>query len=1024
MPRFLPLACSLLVSLLPAADGLAGTVLAEGYSVRVWQTEDGLPQNMVTAAVQTRDGYLWFGTYSGLVRFDGERFLIFDSGNTPGLRDRRVTSLFEDAQGTLWIGHDAGIVTRCREGRFEPFSLSSGIPGDQVIGLGSDETGQLWAMRKNGSIDSLAARGVRLESLIGPDLPRVMAWTRSERGRIWVAENGRGAYLADGGVKVITFDEPSRDHYVFGIAAAADGGAWILCDDRIRKWEDGRWTEDRGSFPWPGGPLTCSSELRDGTLAVGTVYSGLYLVYRDGRRPAHFDHGNGLPQNWVRFLSEDREGNLWVGTGSAGLVSIHATAFSALNAPDQWRNCSVLSVAPGRGGGLWIGTDGASLYHYSGGKWEHYGEAEGLPNNYIPAVTESREGEVWAGHFWWGSPFRLENGRFVRPGYVDEQSSPVFALLEPPGSDELLVGNRDGLLKLSGGRATWLVKSPSGAAGAACAIARDANGGIWCGFEEGGLARLADGRLSFFSRKDGLASDAVRCLLSDPDGSLWIGTADAGLCRFKDGRFSAVGVDQGLADKIVCCILDDGVGNLWLSTHHGLQRVPKRELTRCADGLIPAISGQTYDHHDGLPSSEFIGGLQSAGCKTSDGRLWFASSKGLIGVDPNRIEANPVPPPVVIESLLVDGETAPVLNGTVPEQLSPDQQRLEFRFSGLSFVAPNKVRFKYRLDRIDKAWVDAGARRTAYYSHLPSGSYRFRVIACNNDGVWSPDGASLAFTVAPFFWETWWFVSSCILGAGAAVALLARHLTRRRMQRQIERMERQHEIERERARIAQDIHDDVGASLSRIAMLSQPARGALAEPERTGAMLSRIYTTAREVTRSLDEIVWAVDPRHDTLDSLVDYMGKFAQSFLAAAQVRCRLDLPVEVPAWPLMAETRHNLFLAFKEALNNAVKHAAASEVRISFRLHPDSFALIVQDNGRGFDVARAVPAEADRISPGSGLSNMRDRLVRIGGRCEISSEQGRGTSVALIAPAADQALRPSDPSLPSHQSPSQPAS
>ncbi|OQB90903.1 MAG: Sensor histidine kinase LiaS [Verrucomicrobia bacterium ADurb.Bin122] len=316
----------------------------------------------------------------------------------------------------------------------------------------------------------------------------------------------------------------------------------------------------------------------------------------------------------------------------------------------------------------------------------------------------------------------------------------------------------------------------------------------------------------------------------------------------------------------------------------------------------------------------------------------------------------------------------------------------------MSFVEPNKVLFKYRLDGIDQSWVEAGNRRTAFYSRLPAGTYRFRVIACNNDGVWNTEGATLSFTVAPFFWQTWWFIGACSLAASVAIAAFARHISRRRMQRKIERMERQHEIERERARIAQDIHDDLGASLSRIAMLSQPGRGALTEPAHTTAMLARIYNTARDLTRSLDEIVWAVDPKHDTLDSLVDYMGKYAHDFLITANVRCRLDLPIDVPPWPLTAEARHNLFLAFKEALNNAVRHSSCDEVRISLALHADSFELVVHDNGHGIEPAsNEAPAPGGRIASGNGLQNMRKRIARIGGRFEISSQAGAGTTVSF---------------------------
>jgi signal transduction histidine kinase/ligand-binding sensor domain-containing protein len=992
------LAVLTLVLLPLAVSGFAATFLAEGYAVRVWQTEDGLPQNLVTSAAQTRDGYLWFGTWTGLARFDGERFQAYNSTITPGLQDRRISCLFEDAQGTLWIGTESGVITRYHDGRFEPALLSSGAVGEKVIGLGSDEQGRLWAMRQNGAIDSLDQKIDRIPSLIAPALPEEMAWTRNERGNICVAQNGRAARLVDGRLSPISFP-PSQQYgnAVSGIAAAADDALWILSNNRIRKWANGGWVEDRGGFPWPPGPVACGLELRDGTLAVGTIYSGLYLIFRDGRRPAHIDRRNGLPQNWVRFLYEDREGNLWVGAGTAGLASIHVTAFSVLDSPDQWQGCTVLAVAPGRDGSLWIGTDGATLYHYSAGKWQHFGADEGLPNGYIPAVTESPDGEVWLGHFWWGSPYHLKNGHFVRPASVDEKLSPVFALLAPPGTDELLVGNRDGLLQLKDDRSTWLIKAPDASAGAALAIAWDRRGGIWCGFEEGGLARLADGKLTIFHRQDGLASDSVRCLFSDDD-SLWIGTADGGLSRFKNGRFANLGVAQGLVDSFIGYILADDLGYLWLSTHHGLQRIAKDELNRCADGAIPRVSGQIYDQYDGLPTIELTGGLQAAGCKTADGRLCFANNKGLLVVDPARIKPNPAIPPVVVESLLVDGNSVPFLHGSVSERLPPDHKRLEFRYSGLSFVAPNKVLFKYRLDGIDRDWIDAGSKRTAFYSRLPAGTYRFRVIACNNDGMWNTAGAALAFTVAPFFWQTWWFISACALAVLAAVAVLVRYLTRRRMQRRIEQLERAQAIERERARIAQDIHDDVGASLTRIAMLSQPARQEREQTQQTAAVLSRIYSTAGETTRALDEIVWALDPRHDTLDSLVGYMGKFAQDLLSAANIRCRLELPVEVPAWPLTAEVRHNLFLAFKEVLNNALRHAHATEVHLSLLVRSDGFVLIVKDNGRGFDPSHREAAPAGRIASGHGLLNIERRLARIGGRFEISSAAGQGTRVSFI--------------------------
>ena len=992
--------------------GLPASLPGGGYSIRSWQTEDGLPTNTLSSAVQTRDGYLWFGTYAGLARFDGEGFRVFSAGNTPTIGDGRITCLFEDPQGTLWIGHETGVITRYQNNRFESFTLHSPTALEKVTAIGSDETGRLWAARANGAVDAVSD-SAHLPSLIAPELPAIMSWNRSARGNIWLSENGQLARLTDGKLATMPVTTDNRSDYVLCVAPSARGGAWLVCADRgIRRWQDGHWVEDRGEYPGPRGSVSCSLELRDGTFVLGTIYSGLYFVFNDGRPPVHFDQTNGLPQNWVRFLYEDREGNLWVGSGSAGLAAIHQSPFSVLNSPDQWQGRTVLSVAPGKNNSLWIGTEGSGIYHFSNEKWTHYGEAEGLESQYVWAVDEDPAGQVWAGYYWWGGPSRLFNGRFVRPDKLDARSSQVLALETSSTNGEVLVGNRDGLMRLTDNGTTWLYKSEPGSSADVCTIVRDGQGVIWFGMAQGGLGRVVGEKVSIFRRKDGLSSDAVQCLLVDRDsGALWIGTADGGLNRFKNGKFATIGTAQGIIDNAICHLLDDGLGYMWLSTRHGIMQIAKAELDRGADGLSGWLYGKIYDRSYGLPTLEFTGGRQGAGCKTSDGRLWFTTSKGLVTIDPSRIPSNPTPPPIIIDSFAVDSASVTFSGGIVAEALQPEHERLEIHYAGLSFVAPSRVLFKYRLEGVDKDWVPAGDRRTAYYSHLPAGAYRFRVVGCNDDGVWNDEGASLAFTVAPFFWQTWWFLGSCALVALSTVAWLVRFLTRRRMLRRLEELERLHAIERERACIARDIHDDLGGNLTRIAILSQPAREKIREPHQAAKLLSGIYSVAHDGIRALDEIVWAVDPQHDTLDSLVSYMGKYAQDFFEAANIRCFLDFPIELPSWPVGAETRHNLFLAFKETLNNTLKHAAATEVHISLSFQPDAFVLAVKDNGRGFDPQHQPSADDSRITGGHGLPNLERRLAAIGGRCEIKTSAGEGTRVAFIVAVPAENVRASPP-------------
>jgi signal transduction histidine kinase len=565
------------------------------------------------------------------------------------------------------------------------------------------------------------------------------------------------------------------------------------------------------------------------------------------------------------------------------------------------------------------------------------------------------------------------------------------------------IGTANGLLRYQGGKLAAYGEQEGLELPDVRAIAQATDGTVWFGMNGGGLGRLREGTLKQFRKRDGLSSDFLQTLKLDADGTLWIGTSGGGLDRLRNEHFAAISRTNGLADDVICHIEDDGRGYFWMSSHNGIMRVSKTELNGCADGRTNWVDCLTYSKGEGLPTLECSGGMQPAGCKTADGRLWFPTSKGLVAIDPSDVKKNQLAPPVVIEEILVDGKPVPEpRNAELPLQIPPGRHRFEFHFTGLSFTVPEKVHFKHRLDGLEQDWSEPDAKRSADYGYIAPGDYTFEVVACNNDGVWSERGASLRFTLLPFFWQTWWFRALAILSGGAAVAATVIFAMRRRLERRLERLEQQRALERERARIAKDIHDDLGASLTRISMLSQSARSEL-DHSAAASDLDRIYETSRELTRAMDEIVWAVNPQHDTLDSLATYLGKFAQDFLAAAHIKCRLDVPMQLPAWPLTAEIRHNLFLAFKEALNNAVKHAHTTEVWISLAINGMGFTLQLEDKGRGFapeSAGNGSPRDPERLSGGYGLVNMRRRLTEIGGRCEIQSTSGAGTRVSFVVP------------------------
>jgi signal transduction histidine kinase/ligand-binding sensor domain-containing protein len=959
------------------------------YVVRGWRTDDGLPQNAVTAVLQTGDGYIWVGTYSGLARFDGMRFTVFNGGNTPALRSGRVTSLLQDSTGTLWIGSETGeLTTYSPDGQFQAMDMGHSWGRRKIIAMVADQDDLIWLADGDGTMMRLKD-GLRLESQPG-SAAHLASVAGDRQGHIWVIHNGVASALEQGHLNP-KFDEDFSRAYVQGICPSRQGGILLASQGTLSRIS-GTASNAIGAAPWGFSPLTAMIETQEGWLAAGTQAQGIFIGAPNGQF-LNLCRTNQLPSDWISSLCEDREGNLWIGTGGSGLFMIHQANMLALNPSDQWQERPVLCVTSGKNGALWVGTEGAGLYRLQDGQWSHYGVEAGIANLFVWSVCEDAASHLWIGT-WDGGLLGRTGDRFdpVPAGAATTRVTALFC----DGADQLWAGTGVGLLHRQDEKMAWLTPCGTTPLSDVRCVVDDGQGTLWFGMLGGGLGCLEKTRLRLFHKQDGLSSDFVQTLRPDKDGSLWIGTFGGGLNRLKHGRFSAIGTAQGLADDIVCWMEDDDLGNYWISSHAGIMRVAKRELDLCADGKQSSVHCLCFGKGDGLPTLEFSGGLQPAGCKTPDGRLWFASNKGLVMVNPRDLKLNALAPPVVIEAVAIDGHAKPefVQNALGrPLRIAPGRHRLEFLYTGLSLAAPEKVRFRYRLEGLDNEWTEAGAKRSASFEYVPPGQYVFHVLACNDAGVWNEKGAAVGFVLLPYFWQTWWFGTSvAALGMGVVGAGVWQG-TRRRMRRKMEALERQKAVEHERSRIARDIHDELGSHLTRITMLSEPARH---EPDASHPGITdvrQIYDIARALTRTMDEIVWAVNPHHDTPEGLVNYLEQFALEFLGAAGIRCRLDLPMELPAWPLTAETRHNLFLALKEALHNAVKHAGATEVRIALTVDTRTLTLSVEDNGRGFD-----PAASN--STGNGLENMRRRLEQIRGGCEIVSEPGHGVKIVFVVP------------------------
>ncbi|HUC84110.1 MAG TPA: two-component regulator propeller domain-containing protein [Candidatus Acidoferrales bacterium] len=964
---------------------LATEASSRDFFLRSWKTDQGLPGNAVTSIVQTQDGYVWLATYAGLARFDGVRFTVFSSANTPALQSDRLTSLFADRHGDLWIGHERGDLTRYHEGRFESFSFHQPGARRKISAIGEDEAGEIWMLNEEGTL--IRARDGASCALFNDNGEAGMA--QDENGRIWVASGGKLAELNRQHLLLETNDLAGS--YVQGICSSARGGLWVAGDGRVRRWQSGRWVQDAGTNPCVT-LITAMLETRSGNIAMGAVESGLYILSPSAGL-LHFGRAEDFPQDWIRCLCEDREGTLWVGAGNGGLVALRAGHVKMFAPPDHWQGRVPLSAAVARDGSVWVTTEGAGVYQFLDGAWSHFGESTGLSNQFDWCVSEDAHRRLWVGS--WGSGmYQKIDGSFEMPPGLENVKVPMAAILHAHDG-VTWIGTVNGLIRYQDGAIQWYGEREGIKVPDVRTIAETPDGVLWFGTLGGGLGRLQNGAAQQYGKRDGLASDYVQCLHACADGTLWIGTYGGGLTRLRNGRFAKINSLSGLPDNFICGIEEDSHENLWIGTHAGIVRVAKKSLDDVAEGRSSQIECQTFGKGEGMSSIECSGGLQPSVCKTADGSIWFPTSAGLAVVNPNATPPPHRPVPSIIEEVQAAGRNLDLTRTNAgPLAIPPGWQRLAFRYTGLSFIAPDKIQFQYRLDGWEKTWEDAGTKRVVEYSYLPPGPYRFHVRASNNDGIWDDNDATFNFTVLPHFWQTWWFYAGTTLLATGVVASVVWQVSRRRMRRRLEAAEYQQAVERERTRIAKDIHDHLGANLTRISLLSQSAHGELQNPAQAAGQLERIYETSRELTRSMDEIVWAVNPQHDTLDSLASYLGNFAQEYLMPLGIRCRLEVPLHLPHLPITAETRHNVFLAFKEALHNVVKHAGASEVSIFLNLDGGGFKLAVRDNGKGFDPA-AVPGRPGR---GNGLKNMRQRLEKLGGRCEIRSAPGSGSEVSFI--------------------------
>ncbi len=1011
------------------------------YLVNVWRTDEGLPQNWVSSIAQTPDGYLWIGTrYGGLARFDGVRFVTFGPQNTPQLQDVQVEHLSVDAHGRLWVIMGNESVTCVEHNRFTLHRQPRAEPqvrvdrvlrlsGDDVLFAGErdyiaklhlpdnrwsvsdprpdlqvdaktllrDAEGTVWCVTEQHQLARYQSG--RFELVAGPREPIVGAVVSGPGQHLWVATAHQILEYVSGTdfVDRTPVDGPLPEA-ILQLASCPDGSLWVLERARLRKYRHGRWDVTAAPMDLLVGPNPAAPRLYGdgrGDLWAISEGRGLWHVEADGA-VSKLTQETGLPSFSVTCWFEDAEGNIWVGTNGNGLARIRKSYFHVFGQNQGLPGTAVSSVCVTDEGDVLAGTVSGSFARLHNGRYTAVAlpVMGGKPPTNV-AVLPAVGGGAWVGSINQGL-LRWKNGAFARMTSSRDNIRVLFG----DSRGRLWGGGLVGAFYIEDGRMRRF--SPGDRSlrpHAIGAIAEGGDGAIWIGTGPGDLWKYAGGAFTRFTPPAEWSSVRFSAVLPDRNGVVWIGTLGGGLLRFEAGRFTRCTRADGLPNDNISQLLDSEDGYLWAGTYGGIFRVAKDDLANFAQGRSENVPVQVYGRFDGLHALECSSGSQPACWRSADGRLYFSTAEGVVIVNPKEVPANKVPPRAIIEELLIDGKQVDMRRaadaaGVTPPgplEIGPGRHYVQFRFTGLNFTAPDAVRFRVKLAGAERQWQSIGDQRLIGYGPLPPGDFRFEVLACNNGGVWSAKPDTLSIRVLPSFWETWWFKAGVAVLALAVLAVAQR----RRYQRRLQALERQGEIERERARIARDLHDDLGTSLTQISLLSAVANREQTAPAEARELVQLMHGRARAMAAALDEIVWAVNPKNDSWPELASYLGAFAQEFLRPSDLRCRLDLPEQLPSDALSAEIRHDLFLAFKEALNNAVRHSGAAYLHVSITVTAAEVVIAIKDDGRGFDRS-AVPTGRT----GNGLLNMQRRLEQLGGRCAIQSDPGRGTTIALHVP------------------------
>jgi signal transduction histidine kinase/ligand-binding sensor domain-containing protein/CheY-like chemotaxis protein/HPt (histidine-containing phosphotransfer) domain-containing protein len=698
-----------------------------------WPPENGLPAKAITAITQARDGYLWLGTLAGLVRFDGQRFVIYDKQTTPAIRDNNVLALCETRDGSLWLGTDGGGLVRKRGEVFTQYTSAHGLKDDRIRALVEDTQGALWIGSESGLTQFAGEKFTRLDLQNNGRRLGVNVLLAATDGSLWIGTEGGGvANFRNNAFKFLTTKDGLANDRVLALREALDGSLWVATDGGVSVWRENVFKTYTRKDGLPTNTVWALHEARDGGMWLGTDGGGLVFASQGTLTPLSRN-----ATDVVLALSEDNNGSLWIGTQTSGLKRLLVRRTGFYRTTEGLGNDNVWTVREDASGGMWIGTD-AGLSHFKNGHFISYTAAQGLAAGRVQSVLPDSRGNIWAGTAQGLSLLTGTDANARIVSFGEKEGFPaasVVALWEDAKSVIWIGTDGHGAARYENGRFTFYTRERELPDNRVRAITEDSNGNIWLG-TDAGLARWNNGLFLNYSAQGNAQPWPITSLTMDADGSLWIGTRGQGLVRFRDGRFQTINKQAGLLDDTIWQMLPDTQGQWWFSSPHGLFYGGKAGLNAAAAGKAGALTVRMFAPANlAVPSAN--GGGQPAAWRARDGRFWVATQRGVLVVDPAQATTAATPPRAVIEQVVINGKEVPVNPAT---EAPRGRGELRFKFSAISLLDPANVRFRYKLEGYDEDWIEAGNRREAFYTNLGAGQYRFLVAAAQIDGPWDEFG--------------------------------------------------------------------------------------------------------------------------------------------------------------------------------------------------------------------------------------------------------------------------------------------